>query len=714
MTKDVFYLPPNDPDLERDYITGSEYQSGTRTAVRTISSDFDTDVIFQGQGACTDGKFVVLPQQDQDAMMTYRQVYVGRGYANHESLHKQLTDFKTGLVWMKKMTDSGRGFTKHLSNAIEDVRIENGGKHLYGGMAKSIDKTAEEVCRVFAEQHADEAELNDPWKMLPLAVTWIGRVKLGYPSPVIKQAFENLGEDVKRRAILIADAVINGLEHGVEGVGQVNIRKAYKGCRDGMKLAERFADELRKELPPTPPTTKPSEGDPEDDGEGELGTPTSSDKPEGEEGDTKTKGGGAGGGADEEEGEKTEAPGETEEVTKTTHGNNDVNEPTKDGDEGSSSEVIGHGASEKPQEETLQPEPIPLDHELGQIKEMLSNHQTSKDGTISLIHNMPFTTADDVIEEPTHATQNASHFREEYHKAKRAMGSKLATMRRKLERALIAKVDVDRETSTSGRLNVRGKASGIIMGANKIYTKRVQGEAIDTAVTMLIDCSGSMRGDPMMLAGHSAIAMSEALEAGGVPYEVIGHTTTSMSTESNRAFNKERQTKDDVTGLVTSRHGWARECALYMPVFKPFNKALRQCYHSMGMIMTSSDNSNADACAIREAGLRLMKRPERKKVLMLLADGYPAWTTALDRVGRDEYTRESVVNLEAQGVNCIGIGIADDCVKQFFERWVMINSVDDLSKTVLDQIAKLIISERFTVDTSDLIGGDGGLRTHAS
>ena len=693
MDKEIFYLPPNDPDMDRDYIKGSEYMDGTRTAIRTISTDFDTDVIFQGDGACTNGDFVILPTQDQDAMMTHRQVNVGRGYANHESLHKLLTDFKNGQAWLKRMHSSGRGFTAHMGQAIEDIRIENGGQHLYGGMAKSIDKTAEEVCRVFAKEHADEKILNDPWKMLPLAITWIGRIKLGYPSPVIQQAFDNLGEEVKKRATLASDAIINGIEHGVVGVGQVDTKKAYKGCRDGMALAEKLTEQLKAELPPEP------EG-----GDGDEPTTT-------KEGDGTGNGTATGKTKDDD---KDKDGNSTAKQEKTKHGDNDVNDP-KDGGTKNDSDTVGHGATEITIEEAQDVEPTPIDHELSQVKELLSNHEESKGGRrgVHRIVHTPYSTSDDVIEPPKQASEHPSHYREEYFRAKRVLGSRLATMRRKLERALMAKVNVDRETSTSGRLNVRGKSSGIIMGADKIYTRKVEGQEIDTAVSLLIDCSGSMSGQPMELAGHSAIAMSEALEAGQVPYEVIGHTTISLSNTNRDAFRQECVVRDD-DGNVISTTGYARECGLYMPVFKPFNKALRQCYPEMGCIPSADMSSNADACAIREAGNRLLQRREAKKVLLLLADGYPAWSTSFDRRQRDKYTRQAVINLENQGVTCVGIGIASDCVKQYFEKWVVINSVDDLSRTVLDQVAKLIIGDRFTVDNAELIGGKNGLRTKAS
>jgi len=710
----TFYLPKNDPDLDRDYIRGSEYMDGTRTAIRTISSDFDTKVVFEGEGAATNGDYVIMPMQDQDAMMTHRQVNVGRGYANHESLHKLLTDFVVGAKWLTEMAKTGRHFTASMGQAIEDIRIESGGCKLYPGMPKSIDKTAEEVCRHFAENHKSDIEggiLNDPWKMLPLAVTWIGRIKLGYPSEVIRTAFDQLGEDVKRRATLVADAVLNGIEHGVEGVGQVNKSLAHKGFAQGIKLAERVADELAKELPPEKPDG-PGKGKTKGTG---ADTGTRKGEGTGEDGDDADGDGpGDGGSGDQDKGDGDDAD---DAVEKTQHGENEASEGGKASKtKGDGSDTIGHGASEADRETALTPEPTPMDHDLNIVKELLSNHTMSKEtgrAVKQTVHKVPFTTADDVIGIPKHALKNAAHYRKEYHAAKKVLGSRVATMRRKLERALIAKVTCDYETGISGRLNVRSKAPNIIMGSDHIYRRRIEGDEIDTAVTLLVDCSGSMQGEPMKLAGHSAIALAEALESGNVPYEVIGHTTMSLSGESWERLRNIKTVYDE-EGKCIAMTGYARECAIYMPVFKPFDKALRQCYHTMGMIPTSADGANADACALREAGDRLLKRHESKKVLLLLADGYPAWSTSFNTKDRDAYTRDAVANLEARGITCVGIGIASDCVKRYFPKWVIINSIDDLSKTVLDQIAKMIIGERFTVDNASLIGGGYGSRAKAS
>ena len=410
--KETFFLPTDDPDLDRDYITGREFKDGTRSAVRTISTDFDTNVVFAGDQACTDGSRVVLPQCEDDKMMTHRQVNVGRGYANHESLHKLLTDFDEGQKWLRKMYETKRGFTAHMGQAIEDVRIENGGKSLYPGMAKSIDKTAEQVCKEFkVVADKDPSICKDPWKVLPVAVTWIGRMKLGYPSPTIKQAFDQLAPDIQRRASLIADVVI-GMPTGVKGVGQVDQPTAWNGSRQGMALAEKVANELAQDVPP--PQEQPMEnpnGNKSGDG---SGSPSET---------SRRKSKGSSGAKDSEE--------------QTSSGLKEVENTTS----------RSHGASEGSEENVLQGEPQSFNPNLDQVVE---HFVPKRDNKRTKTLKGSFTTEDDKIEEPKQAVREPDFYRGEYMTARNSMGSKLATMRRKLEKALITKTDTDYETSRTG------------------------------------------------------------------------------------------------------------------------------------------------------------------------------------------------------------------------------------------------------------------------
>ena len=198
----------------------------------------------------------------------------------------------------------------------------------------------------------------------------------------------------------------------------------------------------------------------------------------------------------------------------------------------------------------------------------------------------------------------------------------------------------------------------------------------------------------MALAGQSAIALGECLNSGRIPFEILGHTT----------FHWRSDLRDMLHENYRKGHSYERECAIYMPIFKPFNKELKRCKHLMGFIPTASDNSNADADAILYSAERLMQRQESNKILMVLADGYPAWHGSR-RGGRsqNQITRDAVEKVDKMGIKSVGIGIDCDAVKQFFPRWVVVNDVDDLAKNTLDQVAKMILGDRFHIDNSDLI-----------
>ena len=642
MTNDTFYLPPDDPDMDREYITGEEFQKGTQTAVRTLSSDFDTDVIFAGEQAKTDGKQVVLPLTEQDKMMTHRQVEVGRGYANHETLHKLLTDFNHGQAWLRKQHEEGKKFTASMGQAIEDVRIENGGVKLYSGIGKSVDKTAEQVCKEFKKIADEKPEIcKDPWQVLPVAVTWAGRRKIGYPSETIKQALENLSPEIQERANKIADAVLS-IPHGVKGIGQINQAEAHEGSRQGMVLAERVVKELGQDVPPPEP-----------------------------------------------EPEKVAAEGNS------SGGSKDKDEPTTGESEQNKSTERSHGASSSEFETTLiQTEPHPFDPNLDQVTKHWARSDEDDDGSKKITHRGAFTTEGDKITEPKQAIKEADHYRMQYDKIKKNLGSRLATMKRKLEKALITKLDIEYETARSGRLNLRGKAPAVMMGMGNVRRRRSEGNEIDTAVSILVDCSGSMSGSPMALAGQSAIALGECLNSGRIPFEILGHTT----------FHWRSDLREMLYDNYRKGHSYERECAIYMPIFKPFNKELKRCKHLMGFIPTASDNSNADADAILYSAERLMQRQESNKILMVLADGYPAWHGS--RHGgrsQNQITRDAVEKVDKMGIKSVGIGIDCDAVKQFFPRWVVVNDVDDLAKNTLDQVAKMILGDRFHIDNSDLI-----------
>lgn len=666
---DTFFLPPDDPDLDKGYITGREYMNGVATGVKTISSKMKTNVVFSGvgkdkDGAATDGKNVYLPQQDPEALMTHREVAVGRGYGNHEALHQILTDMPLWHEWASNMTSKGLEWTKGMGNAIEDVRIEHGGLTLYPGIAKSIDKTVEAITRRAAETFRETPELKSNMvATLPLAVTWAGRIRMGYPSEALHTAFSHLDQEIQDRANKITD-VIMGIETGVRGVGDVVQYKAFAGTKAALDLAEAISKEIAQEMIDAEET--------DDDGDDVGGKPVK----------VRVKG-------------KGKPTSETDDSDDDTEGKTvgDDERDEGDGDDGDDS-TKGHGGTEFREDEGILPDfegEFTIEAGFDQVRELLG--EVDEKGSDDVIP-VPLTTSYDEFFDAigkhrrAYKKSDAHKFSREYQSHRTGLGSRLATMRRKLETALITRTRSEWEGSRTGRLDIRRRGVGIMRGDDKIFRKLTEADAIDTAVQLLIDCSGSMSGSKMHMACDVTIALSCALDGAGVPFEAVGFWSDSPPSEVY-----------DTRG----HHRYSRYDILRVPVFKGFEHSLRQRLAELGTIASYARADNPDADAIRMVLPRLLARPEKRKVLMVLSDGSPAFSTGWSRRTVYHDTRHAVMQAVKQGVDVVGIGILDDSVKEFYHDWVVVNDLDDLSKTVLDRLAKLLLGDRFHVDNKDLI-----------
>ncbi|MFZ9168885.1 MAG: cobaltochelatase CobT-related protein [Ilumatobacteraceae bacterium] len=702
MKNDLSFLPPDDPDMDQPSVTGRDFENGTRAAVRTLSSQFDTDVVFAGDGACTNGKRVQLPANAPDKMLTKRQAHVGRGFANHESLHNLLTDFDAGLPRFREWGTTGRTLTLHLAQAIEDVRIENGGAHLYPGMAKSIDKTAEFVCRRFAEKTFKENPeiATDMGAVLPLAITWAGRLRIGYPSPVIRVAFDALGEDVRKRANQVVDVIMT-LPHGVEGIGNVNRTEAYKGCRMGLDLADRIGNEVAKQIEDDEQQKRQGQGQGNGQGQGQG------------QGDGQSQGQGNGDGTPTNGSGSSSQGGDTLGDQQAKGNGDGQSQSERSGSSGS------HGATNAQASDATQvtSESRSIDPNLDEsvVELMTDGIETSKE-------YRPYTRSFDVwtskrsgrLADYMRVNDGARLYAQE--KAK-VVGS-LATMRRKLERALIAKDTRQYEQSRSGKLDVRRRGVGIMSGNDLIFKRKSDGDDLNAAVTILIDLSGSMDGDKVHVAGQSTIALCEAFASTGVPLEVLGHFTHGLPYEMRVQIARELdEFVQDADGNYvigedgnrvrnTKTHRYDRTDAVTMTVFKSFDEPMTQARSALGLIPHMTSGANADADAIMYAATRLLEQKNDRRIMLVMADGYPAWHSSGGKKANYRRTRDAVQWAESKGIKCVGIGIQSDAVQQFFPRNVVLQSVDQLGKTVLDQVARLVLGERFRVDNKDLISSD--------
>ena len=195
--------------------------------------------------------------------------------------------------------------------------------------------------------------------------------------------------------------------------------------------------------------------------------------------------------------------------------------------------------------------------------------------------------------------------------------------------------------------------------AERVFRQRIVSDTTDTAVCLLVDCSGSMSGSKFDMACAGAGSLAEALKPINIAYSIYGFTNTV-------------ENEDPIVWLFTEFGERVSQAEL----IKRFDKV------SGGLWQ------NSDGDAIAYATARLGQRKEHRKVLLVLSDGSPA---GRDHAGDVEaYTLKTVQHAENIGIDVYGIGIMDTNVTRFYKKNVVVNDLANLSGTILSIIDRSI------------------------
>lgn len=96
---------------------------------------------FEGDGAYTDGKEIVLPAIDSVVEFDHNATMVMRGYLDHEAGHIRHTDFNA----LKKFVKTNTEGAKHIWNCLEDMWLERKVMEEYPGAQKNLTVLSENV-----------------------------------------------------------------------------------------------------------------------------------------------------------------------------------------------------------------------------------------------------------------------------------------------------------------------------------------------------------------------------------------------------------------------------------------------------------------------------------------------------------------------------------------------------------------------------------------
>lgn len=711
----------------------------------------EVTVVFAGDGAHTDGRTITLPSLAMDGTISERTMRIMRGYLDHEAGHVRHTDMRVWRAYVDACKREGNPVKLGLLNAVEDIWLEQRIIRDYPGARDNLTVTADAVNRDLLERieagTVTPADLANPWRIASVAITWAGRTDYG--TPTCEALLAMIPKD-------LAKAVRKWAEKARKSTStRANTRLADAIYEELVEMAAkaRAKAEAEKPKPKPKPTPEPT---PEPEPEPEADTPepdedASGDTIEGSGGESLRSSRAAEGGDEDHEVEGERREGESDgdgaegegdgdgegegnrdgddtggDDTGADDAGDDAGDPALDGD----ADVGGRDREPTPKSEPPAPAPEDTPLEGTDFSDAVSR-AAKDDGLIpeservagTFGHYRPFSTAwdafhhqslagrvlpgrktarDFVSDELAKSTSPHARGRAKYLEARDRMSSEVGVLRRKLERALLAREARQWDGGMRhGRLDPRRLAAAV-SGVDTVFRQRTDAPELNTALQIAVDLSGSMNsgsgGRRIGVAADCVIALAEALARTSISWEVVGF------------HNRYDMMPGGVTGdgKYAVPHGFSRALPLSLPVFKAFDERLETAAGPIWAIRRWAGDENVDGEALLMMTRRLLARPERRKVLLVLSDGAPACPG--DYAGMREHLHTAIAQMEGEGISTAAIGIQSEAVRTYFARAAVVSDLSDLASTALDMLWKQLLGDS---DREGRPGAGAGARAAA-
>lgn len=205
----------------------------------------------------------------------------------------------------------------------------------------------------------------------------------------------------------------------------------------------------------------------------------------------------------------------------------------------------------------------------------------------------------------------------------------------------------------------------------------------DTIVTLLIDNSGSMRGRPIAIAAMTTDVIAGALERCGLKTEILGFTTRAWKGGKSRELWLENGRPEKPGRLNDVRH----------IIYKAAGAPIRRARKNLGLMLKEGIlKENIDGEALVWAYNRISRRPEERKIMMVISDGAPVDDSTLS------VNSSNILEMDLRGVikfiedkspvELTAIGIGHD-VTRYYENAITISDADSLAEALTKQLTDL-------------------------
>jgi cobalamin biosynthesis protein CobT len=224
--------------------------------------------------------------------------------------------------------------------------------------------------------------------------------------------------------------------------------------------------------------------------------------------------------------------------------------------------------------------------------------------------------------------------------------------------------------------------------AARIRTSLTDDERADTAVSLLIDQSGSMRGQKMLFAAATADVAQEFLSTLHFTCEVLGFTTSKWKGGRSRRRWRWRFRPDHPGRLNDVLHIVYRSA--------DDRRASSGSWNIQQMLRPDLPKENIDGEAVLWAAARLSARPQRRKVLIIISDGAPVDDSTLLQNGLtylSDHLRTVVDGIVQAGeikLAAIAIGYQPDIA---YPASSYVDAPDDLGQSLISLLERLVTDQ---------------------
>ena len=576
------------------------------------------NVVFDDGGARTDGKTIWLPQTPPDVALSERGQRFDRAMVDHEASHHDVTNMKH----FQECASKGDKRLEGLVQGIEDCRVDKNAMLKHPGSRKNLG-TARDISFEGSAEMIEQSKDARHFASTGIINAWWEKYG-GWPSDNRRQAFEALPpkmQDFCRKYADLADGL--------------SLKRTTKPT---IALAEKALEELLA-MGPMPPEPK---DDDKAQGEGQPQPQPQSGDDDGQEPVQGREHGGS-----EEEGQgNSPSPhnGEPE--------GQDGSASFDAGDEMASTNLAdAHAQMMENEADTGRMNAPDYYGDARFPNAVVETNRLAVPGDWDRAKGKATSWA---LRRYADYRIGATTWEQRWSETQAAVRSTVAKVSAKLQEAFMA--SSQRHWSgghDQGALDPKALVRAY-QGRDGAFRRKDSGQDINAAVTLLLDCSGSMHSyRKEEVAGAMTVALAMALERMGVAVEVRGFTAN---------------TKRDAVDLV----------------FKPFDMMVSQCRYGLGWLMRSANAENADYLNVRTAAASLLQRREPKKMLIVLSDGQPSGFRSELEVFCKALHKRSELEL-------LGVGIQSSKVDRYYPNHVVVHELSELSTVVAERIARTLL-----------------------